>query len=94
MSILMSKEDYQRLLDAEEKLRLLENGGVDNWEFYDEALDGYVPTSELYEQARDILEELVEGSQIDYPAGRDAGHQIIFADSAFDRIVELLKEKK
>lgn len=90
----MSKEDYQRLLDAEEKLRLLENGGVDNWEFYDEALDGYVPTSELYEQARDILEELVEGSQIDYPAGRDAGHQIIFADSAFDRIVELLKEKK
>lgn len=94
MSILISKEEYQRLQDADEKLALLEAAGVDNWEFYDEALDGYVPTGELYQDARDILEELVEGSRIDYPAGRDAGHQILFADSAFDRIVELLKEKK
>ena len=94
MSIVMSKEEYLRLQDADEKLRLLEQGGVDNWEFYGEALDGYIPTSELYRDANDFLNELALDAQIDYPAGRDAGHQIIFSDEAIEKLVELMKGEK
>lgn len=90
----ISKQEYLALQDAQEKLSMLEAGGVDNWEFYGEALDGYVPSSELCQQAQDILDELTDGAQIDYPAGRDAGHQIIFSENAVERIVTLLKEKQ
>ena len=31
----ISKEEYEELLDRDRKLTALENGGVDNWEWYD-----------------------------------------------------------
>lgn len=34
----ISVEEYARLLDAEKKLYCLECGGVDNWEYYSDAL--------------------------------------------------------
>jgi hypothetical protein len=34
----ISKEEYEELLDRDRKLTALENGGVDNWEWYDESL--------------------------------------------------------
>ena len=34
----ISKEEYDELLDRDRKLTALENGGVDNWEWYDESL--------------------------------------------------------
>jgi hypothetical protein len=37
----ISKEQYQQLLDRDRKLAALERGGVDNWEWYGEALKDY-----------------------------------------------------
>lgn len=37
----ITKERLAQLEDAEAKLRALENGGVDNWQWYDQALEGY-----------------------------------------------------
>lgn len=34
----VSKADYQRLCDRDHKLTKLENGGVDNWQWYDESM--------------------------------------------------------
>lgn len=38
----ISYADYQELLDRNEKLTALENGGVDNWEWYSESLKNYL----------------------------------------------------
>jgi hypothetical protein len=37
--ITISKKEYLRLRKAEEELTRLENGGVDNWEWYGESLN-------------------------------------------------------
>lgn len=38
-NITITKDEYFRLRKAELKLTLLENGGVDNWEWYGESLN-------------------------------------------------------
>lgn len=40
-NITISKERYEELLDCEAKLIALENGGVDNWDWYDDSLEEY-----------------------------------------------------
>lgn len=42
----LSQEEYIELLRAQEKLKRLEFGGVDNWEWYDEAMEDYVDPEE------------------------------------------------
>jgi len=37
-SVTISKQDYFDLRFTEEKMRLLEAGGIDNWEWYGESL--------------------------------------------------------
>lgn len=37
--ITISKQEYRRLLIADEKLHRLEAGGVDNWDWYGESLN-------------------------------------------------------
>lgn len=39
--ILVSKEYYAYLLDRDAKLNALEIGGVDNWEWYGEAMSEF-----------------------------------------------------
>lgn len=34
----ISKEEYKYLLKRDDKLQALENGGVDNWEWYSDSL--------------------------------------------------------
>lgn len=89
----LTTQEYMKLVDAEEKLNRLEAAGVDNWEGYSIALSGYTPTSELYEEAQDFLNELAMDTQVDYPAGRDAGHQVIFNEDAIQKVVDLLKQR-
>lgn len=38
-TIKISKERLAHLLRREQELKLLENGGVDNWEWYEESLN-------------------------------------------------------
>lgn len=35
----ISDEEYQQLIHDSMKLQALENGGVDNWEWYDDSID-------------------------------------------------------
>ena len=40
-TITITKKKYKELLDSELKLNCLENAGVDNWEWYDDAMERY-----------------------------------------------------
>lgn len=46
MMITIPLEEYHELLDASAKLRALEVGGVDNWEWYYESLKDYLAETE------------------------------------------------
>ncbi len=37
-SVTISKDKYDKLVKAKEMLRCLEDGGVDNWEWYSDSL--------------------------------------------------------
>ena len=39
--ITITKKEYEHLLDAKLRLTCLEAGGVDNWDWYDDAMDNY-----------------------------------------------------
>lgn len=51
----IDKEEYLELLLAEAKLQALENGGVDSWEWYDEALQDFFDREDEIEK---MVEEL------------------------------------
>ncbi len=36
--ITITEEEYEYLVDRDKRLTALENSGVDNWEWYDEAM--------------------------------------------------------
>ena len=50
LTVTISKEEYEKLLQGSRKLRALEKGGVDNWEWYDEALTKYFDDEERREK--------------------------------------------
>ena len=43
---IISKEEYEELLERDRKLSALESGGVDNWEWYGECLSRYYDNEE------------------------------------------------
>ena len=49
-TVTISKDEHDQLLQRSRKLRALENGGVDNWEWYDEALTEYYDDEERREK--------------------------------------------
>jgi hypothetical protein len=51
----ISINEYEDLLKSEAKLRLLEEGGVDNWEWYGESLEGL---DEEYDEIDEIISSL------------------------------------
>jgi hypothetical protein len=71
----ISKERIKELERKEAKLLALENGGVDNWKFYDEALEEYSNTIELEKRIEQLSSEietvLFEGAY--EPAAKGAG---------------------
>jgi hypothetical protein len=40
-TVTISKQDYEDLQRSAAKLQALENGGVDNWEYYSKSLEEY-----------------------------------------------------
>jgi len=80
----ITKERLEVLEDIELKMNALETGGVDNWEFYGEALDEYNKEKERCKEQEkkfeDICEVLCEG--INEPAGSGAGFG--FTEEALD----------
>ncbi|QWK78602.1 hypothetical protein [Ochrobactrum sp. BTU1] len=54
-TVTISKKEYDSLLDSSNKLNCLENGGVDNWEWYYESLKqgGYFEDEEDEDEDED-----------------------------------------
>lgn len=70
----MEKKIERRLA----KLDALEAGGVDKWEFYDEAMTDYQNTVEKEEKIEKFMEEIFEiiCPHLEEPAGRGCGYGI------------------
>jgi len=71
------------------KLDALEAHGVDNWEFYDDALADWRKENRLHELAEGFavdLHELLTEAKIDEPAGQGAGYAVIFPDQSLESL--------
>lgn len=77
----ISEKRLKELERAAAKLRALEAGGVDNWEWYGESLKEWFKENELEElvesYADSILELCSSEGDVEYPAGRECGHNIL-----------------
>jgi hypothetical protein len=86
-------KDVQRKLA---KLEALEAGGVDNWQFYDEAIKEWRAKNENEETAEDIVVEILTAihEYIEEPAGRGCGYGLkpggyrVAAEILLERIQE------
>lgn len=88
----ISPKRLRELELAERKLRALEAGGVDNWEWYGESLKEFNKENEIediiFRFVESVVEEITVEADVEYPAGREAGHSILPADHSEERIIE------
>lgn len=89
----ISEKRLKELERSAAKLQALENGGVDNWEWYSESLKEWHKENELDELVESytdsILELCSQEGDVEYPAGRECGHNILLGD-AEDGVITLL----
>ncbi len=88
----ITRKRFAELEDAEAMLNALINGGVDNWEFYDESLKGYTAEKDKQEAIEYLHENLIESicQGIEEPAGRGAGFGI--GEETTNNSLQILKE--
>ena len=84
----ITKEQQRRLA----KLSALEAGGVDNWEFYDDALTEFKDTVEKEEKLEQLMEdiEVVLAQGAYEPSERGAGYS--FTKESLEEAFEILKK--
>lgn len=81
--VTISAHEYRKMQRELAKLNALESGGVENWEWYSESLAGWHKENAIDEFLDDAAVELHEfliEAEVDYPAGREAGHSITLSD--------------
>ena len=87
----LSQEEYIELLRAQEKLKCLEVGGVDEWRDYYEVMGNYVDPAgriKIEAQAKEILDFLASCADVEqYPVGPGTGWDICFDNEAQEAIV-------
>ena len=94
----ITKERLKELEKAEAKLLALENGGVDNWVYYDECLTEYNKDQELESDLDELMEEvevaIFEGAY--EPSERGAGFAATedSREDAKDIILAFMKKQK
>ena len=90
----ISQKEYIEFLRAQEKLSCLEAGGVDGWEWYDEAMKDYVDPEErikIENQAQELLDVLSKYTSVDEdPAGVGTGCAVYFDDRAKEAVTRML----
>ena len=62
-NIVISKKEYEILIDSQMKLQALENGGVDNWEWYSDSLEEYnnaKERKEIEKKWHNIIDETID----------------------------------
>lgn len=95
----ITQEELSSLRDRDFKLQCLENGGVDNWEWYGESMNPYFKKQEAKEKEKEkeekmsrefesILEILCLG--VDEPAGSGCGYG--FREEAQDEAFLVFKD--
>lgn len=89
----LSNSRIKELERAEIKLRALESGGVDNWEFYDVSLSGYYRQVTFEDDISDLVYELASIilAGVHEPSKRGAGYAT--TDDALKSAEECLMEK-
>ena len=90
----LTQEEYIELLRAQEKLKCLEVGGVDEWQDYYEVMENYVDPAErikIEAQAKEILDFLLSYADVKQDsAGPGTGWDICFDDEAEEAITRML----
>lgn len=80
---------------AAKKLQALENGGVDNWEFYSESLQSFYKEEEqeetLNQAVIDLLEFICSEGDIYEPAGRGCGYTIDLCDESNEGLKRVIR---
>jgi len=95
--------DAKRLAElekAERKLSALEAGGVDNWEWYSEAMSQFFKEEEQEEVIQEMIENIMqivnEDGDFSEPAGRGAGYSVNLDQAAEmflkDILLQLIKK--
>ena len=74
----ITEQRLAQLEDIEAKMNALERGGVDNWEWYSEALKDYNAKKQEEESFNNLVDEICESliTEIEEPAGSGSGYGI------------------
>ena len=75
MEIKVDIKRLEELEDTEMKMRALEAGGVDNWEWYGESLKSYFEQKEKAEKVSMVIEDIIQAlcEGVEEPAGSGCG---------------------
>lgn len=90
-NINISGSEYEELLDKASKLEALENGGVDNWEFYGEAMSSYFEGKEAEERLDKLVVSILEAASEDVdinPAGPGTGVALMVDPSIIKNLIK------
>jgi len=90
MKTSIDKKRLKELEKAEAKLNALENGGVDNWEWYDQAMTSYNDSIELEEKCEELLEEIECALLVGVYEPSEKGAGFAASDDARDQTLEIL----
>ena len=89
----MKDKEIQRKLA---KLEALENGGVDNWDFYDDSLAEWRKENQVdkcIDEAIEGINDLLVEAKIEEPAGPHCGYAIQIDEAAISELLsKLLKD--
>lgn len=90
MKTSIDKKRLKELEKAEAKLNALENGGVDNWEWYDQAMTSYNDSIELEEKCEELLEEIECALLVGVYEPSERGAGFAASDDAREQTLEIL----
>lgn len=92
----ITKKYLKSLERAAAKLQALEDGGVDNWEWYGESLKDFRKQEELDEliakHVDNICQTVAEDCTIEYPSCREAGAAIMFPYGVEEEIEKWIRK--
>lgn len=93
--IRISTLEWKKILRKLSKLEALEIGGVHSWEWCDEALEPWRMENEIEDIEEEFLENILqivgEDSEVDFPAGMEAGASVCVNQHGQERIVDMFK---
>lgn len=97
-TVTVKKSEYDKMQRELSKLHALEAGGVDNWDYYGDALAEWFKENEVDELLDNIIEDMNDvlvDAEVDQPAGQGCGYSITFNEVSMKKLlIDRLKEYK